>query len=73
VIREWEQWARLGTTPPTGGLLPPDGVPPPGEVAATAAELADVAFLEAAADGAAEAAELEDIPERLTRLAVGGR
>ena len=52
VIREWEQWARLGTTPPTGGLLPPDGVPPPGEVAAAAAELADVAFLEAAADGA---------------------
>jgi hypothetical protein len=58
VIREWEQWARLGTTPPTGGLLPPDGVPPPGEVAATAAELADAAFLEAAADGAVEAAEL---------------
>ena len=58
VIREWEQWARLGTTPPTGGLLPPDGVPAPGEVAATAAELADVAFLEAAADGAVEAVEL---------------
>jgi hypothetical protein len=58
VLREWEQWARLGTTPPTGGLLPPDGVPAPGEVAATAAELADVAFLEAAADGAVEAAEL---------------
>src|ERR671934_696535 len=58
VIREWEQWARLGTTPPTGGRLPPDGVPPPGEVAATAAQLADVAFLEAAADGAVEAAEL---------------
>jgi hypothetical protein len=58
VVREWEQWARLGTTPPTDGLLPPDGVPPPGEVAATAAELADVAFLEAAADGAVEAAEL---------------
>src|ERR671934_261634 len=58
VIREWEQWARLGTTPPTGGLLPPDGVPAPGEVAATAAELADAAFLEAAADGAVEAAEL---------------
>ena len=58
VIREWEQWARLGTTPPTGGLLPPDGVPPPGEVAATAAELADLTFLEAAAYGAVEAAEL---------------
>jgi hypothetical protein len=58
VIREWEKWARLGTTPPTGGLLPTDGVPPPGEVAASPAELADVAFLEAAADGAVEAAEL---------------
>jgi tetratricopeptide (TPR) repeat protein len=58
VIREWEYWARLGSTPPTGGLLPPDGVPSPGEVAATPAELADVAFLEAAADGAVEAAEL---------------
>jgi Helix-turn-helix domain len=58
VVREWEQWARLGTTPPTGGLLPPDGVPPPGELAATPAELADVAFLEAAVDGAVEAAEL---------------
>jgi transcriptional regulator with XRE-family HTH domain len=63
VIREWEQWARLGTTPPTGGLVPPDGVPSPGEVAATPAELADVAFLEAAADGAVEAAELS--PARL--------
>jgi tetratricopeptide (TPR) repeat protein len=58
VIHEWERWARVGTTPPTGGLLPPDGMPPPGEVAATPAELADVAFLEAAADGAVEAAEL---------------
>ena len=58
VLREWEHWARLGTTPPTGGRLPPDGVPPPGEVAATPAELADVAFLEAAADGAVEATEL---------------
>jgi hypothetical protein len=58
VLREWEQWARLGTTPPTGGLLPPDDVPAPGEVAATPTELADVAFLEAAADGAVEAAEL---------------
>ena len=58
VIREWEYWARLGTTPPTGGLLPPDGIAPPGEVAATPAELADVAFLEAAADGAVEAVEL---------------
>ena len=58
VIREWEYWARLGTTPPTGGLLPPDGTAPPGEVAATPAELADVAFLEAAADGAVEAVEL---------------
>ena len=58
VIREWEYWARLGTTPPTGGPLPPDGIAPPGEVAATPAELADVAFLEAAADGAVEAVEL---------------
>jgi hypothetical protein len=58
VLREWEQWARLGAPPPTGGLLPPDGVAPPGEVGATAAELADVAFLEAAADGAVEAVEL---------------
>jgi hypothetical protein len=58
VIREWEQWARLGTTPPTGGQFPPDGVPPPAEVAATSVELADVAFLETAADGAVEAAEL---------------
>jgi hypothetical protein len=58
VIREWEHWTRLGTTPPTGGLLPPDGVPPPGEVAAIPAELADVGFLETAADGAVEAAEL---------------
>jgi hypothetical protein len=58
VIREWEYWARLGTTPPTGGLLAPDGIAPPGEVAATPAELADVAFLEAAADGAVEAVEL---------------
>jgi hypothetical protein len=38
-------------------------VPPPGEVAATAAELADVAFLEAAADGAVEAAELARVAE----------
>jgi len=58
VIREWEQWARLGTTPPTGGLLPPDGIPSPAEVAATPAALADVAFLEAVADGTVEAAEL---------------
>jgi tetratricopeptide (TPR) repeat protein len=59
VIREWEYWGHLGTTPPTGGLLTPDGMAPPAEVAATPAELADVAFLEAAADGGAvEAAEL---------------
>jgi hypothetical protein len=58
VIHEWEQWARLGTSPPTGGLLPPDGLLSPGEVATTPAALADVAFLEAAADGAVEAAEL---------------
>jgi hypothetical protein len=58
VIREWEYWTRLGTTPPTGGLLPPDGVPSPGEVAVNPTELADVAFLETTADGAVEAAEL---------------
>jgi hypothetical protein len=58
VIREWEHWARLGTTPPTGGVLSPDGMPPPGEIAATPAELADVTFLQEAADGAVEAAEL---------------
>jgi hypothetical protein len=58
VTREWEQWARLGTTPPTGGLLPPDGALSPGEVAATPAQLADVAFLDATADGTVEAVEL---------------
>jgi tetratricopeptide (TPR) repeat protein len=57
VIREWEYWGRLGAAPPTGGLLTPDGMAPPAEVAANPAELADVAFLEAAADGAVEAAE----------------
>jgi hypothetical protein len=58
VIREWEYWGRLGAAPPTGGLLTPDGMAPPAEVAANPAELADVAFLEAAADGAVEATEL---------------
>jgi hypothetical protein len=47
-----------GHHPANRWLLPPDGVPPPGQVAATAAELTDLAFLEAAADGAVEAAEL---------------
>jgi tetratricopeptide (TPR) repeat protein len=58
VIREWEYWAHLGATPPTGGQATPDGVFPPGEVATNPAELAEVAFLEAAADGALEAIEL---------------
>jgi tetratricopeptide (TPR) repeat protein len=52
VNQEWNEWERRGTGPPTSTTLPP------AELTAVPDQLGDVAFLEAASDGAVEAMEL---------------
>ncbi len=68
VDAEWDHWERVGEVPPTGSPLPP------GEFAASPAQLHDVGYLEANADAAVKGLELARLsqPPRLAQGTLEG-